>query len=88
MPYIKAEDKSIYETIFKQLETMTPAFKTAGELNYFITKIIHLYQKNKGLNYQTINDIIGALESAKAEYQRRVVNPYEDLKIQQNGDVE
>lgn len=38
-------------------------------------------------NYQGINDIIGALEGAKAEFQRRKVADYEDTKIAENGDV-
>jgi len=42
---------------------------------------------NQGPSYQTINDIIGALEGAKMEFYRRVVVPYEDKKIKDNGDV-
>jgi hypothetical protein len=30
---------------------------------------------------------VGALEQAKDEFRRRVVHPYEDLKIKENGDV-
>ena len=40
-----------------------------------------------GNSYATINDIIGALEGAKMEFYRRVVAPYEDEKIKENGDV-
>lgn len=63
------------------------AAETAGQLNYQITELILAYQFHQGLCYQTINDIIGALEGAKAEYQRRVVGPYEDAKLLQHGDV-
>ena len=38
-------------------------------------------------NYQAINDIIGALESAKLEFYRRPVAIYEDKKIIENGDI-
>jgi hypothetical protein len=59
---------------------------TAGELNYIFSKLAWEYfQKNR--NYQGINDIVGALEGAKLEFNRRVVGPYEDLKIEENGDV-
>jgi hypothetical protein len=34
-----------------------------------------------------VNDVVGALDGAKAEFQRRVVAPYEDKKIRENGDV-
>lgn len=79
MPYIETKRKEqIDEGSF---------LATAGELNYSITMILLWYMETKGLSYQTINDIIGALEGAKAEFQRRVVVPYEDEKIKKNGDV-
>jgi hypothetical protein len=61
--------------------------RTPGELNYQFTGIILDYLEEKGLSYQSINDIIGALEQAKDEFQRRIVADYEDTKIQENGDV-
>ena len=60
---------------------------TSGELNYCITKLLINYVHTEGLRYDTLNSIIGALESAKHEFQRRVVDPYEDMKQKQNGDV-
>jgi len=61
--------------------------ETAGELNFALTLLVAEYIQRKGLNYQNINDVMGALEGAKAEFYRRVAAPYEDTKIQQNGDV-
>lgn len=61
--------------------------RTAGELNYVLTREIRNYWGRSVKNYQIINDIIGALEGAKAEFQRRIVVPYEDIKILENGDV-
>ena len=58
-----------------------------GELNYILTRIINLYVEHRGLSYQTINDIVGSLECAKLEFVRRVVNPYENAKMAENGDV-
>lgn len=60
---------------------------SAGELNYIITRILNRYMEQRGLSYQTINDIVGALEGAKLEYYARVARPYEDEKIKANGDV-
>jgi hypothetical protein len=57
----------------------------AGELNFTLTKIIQDYLFYNHRSYQTMNDIVGALEGAKAEFQRQVVNPYEDRKIKANG---
>lgn len=78
MPYINEEARK--RLLFGDVET-------AGELNYEFTQLALAYVDHKGLNYQTINDIVGALEGAKAEFQRRVVAPYEDGKIHENGDV-
>lgn len=61
--------------------------RTPGELNFQITCLFKKYIQRKGLNYDTINDIVGATEGAKLEFYSRVARPYEDTKIQQNGDV-
>lgn len=60
---------------------------SAGELNYLITDLLKGYLNHKGLKYDTINDVIGALEGAKLEFYRRIAVPYENGKIAENGDV-
>lgn len=59
----------------------------AGELSYAITCTLLRYFRDNGGRYQQVNDVLGALEGAKLEFYRRVVVPYEDEKIRQNGDV-
>lgn len=59
----------------------------AGALNYLVTCLIHRYLDDNGASYRQMNDIIGALESAKREFQRRVMDPYEETKLVLNGDV-
>lgn len=55
-----------------------------GCLNYTITELIdHLYE----CNYKDLNAAIGVLECCKLELYRRVIAPYEDTKIVENGDV-
>ena len=82
MPYIAKERRSLVKVGYK------PGFRfeSAGELNYLFTETLIRYMKDKGLSYQTINDIVGALEGCKMEFIRRVVNTYEDSKITENGD--
>ncbi len=80
MPYIVKEDRGPVYPAAKR-----PATKP-GELNFQITVLINNYFKLSG-NYQAINDVLGALEGAKLEFVRRVVNPYEDTKIIANGDI-
>lgn len=55
-----------------------------GELNYVISTLIdELYDRN----YASLNAAIGVLECAKLELYRRILGPYEDKKIIENGDV-
>lgn len=58
-----------------------------GELNYCFTMIIRDYIERHGMNYSVCNQVVGALECCKTEFQRRVVAPYEDMKCIKNGDV-
>lgn len=79
MPYIKQQEK--------ELITLHVDITTPGQLNYAFTQLISKYLKTKGLSYQHINDVLGALEGSKQEFYRRVVEKYEDKKIIENGDV-
>jgi hypothetical protein len=80
MPYIDKERR-------KELSVSLPEPGTAGELNYVICMIAMKYIDKKKQSYQTYNDVIGVLECAKAEMYRPLVTPYEDKKIEENGDV-
>ena len=80
MPYIKKHRR-------EDIDTLADGPNTPGELNYAITKLIHLYLEDHGLCYENINDILGALEGCKLEFYRRIVSRYEDKKIHDNGDV-
>lgn len=79
MPYIKPELRHMPES--------AADFETVGQLNYHVTMMWLCYLDAHGLSYQTINDIIGALAASSAEFQRRVAAPYEDQKIEENGDI-
>lgn len=82
MPYIKESDRERLQHGYDIDEIIT-----AGELNYVITIILKKYINRKGECYQTYNDIVGALENCKQECYRRMIAPYEDIKIKENGDV-
>ncbi len=58
-----------------------------GDLNYLISTVVDEYIVREGLGYASINAAIGVLECAKLELYRRIAAPYEDKKIEQNGDV-
>ena len=79
MPYIDQETKDY-------LRAAVVARKS-GELNYLLTMTVIDFLLARGLSYQTCNDIVGALDNCKDEFRRRVQHPYEDRKIEENGDV-
>jgi len=85
MPYIKMIDRDRIDYIIDAAKLI--GIQTPGELNYVITQMCIAYIREHDLNYQCINDIVGALEGAKLEFYRRVAGPYEDKKISENGDV-
>jgi hypothetical protein len=85
MPYIKGEHKDFILDDSGHIRAC--ATDSPGDLNYAFTELIVGYVSSKGLSYQTINDVVGALTCAKDEFQRRVVAKYEDSKIKENGDV-
>ncbi len=81
MPYLTKELK----TYIAYHENNSPA--DPGQLNYLVTLTVIKYLRYKGLKYIGVNDVVGALESAKLEFYRRIAAPYEDKKIIENGDV-
>ena len=85
MPYINPDTRQLFEAVGRAGHN--PNTKTAGELNYELTLKCLKHIRVNGDSYQTYNDIVGALEACKLEFYRRMVSPYEDQKIQQNGDV-
>lgn len=86
MPYISKEARSriLKPAGGRFIHASSP--ENAGELNFAFTTLIANYIQRKGLNYQIINDVIGALEGAKLELYRRQASPYEDIKMRENGD--
>lgn len=83
MPYIKDDN---YKREELHPFSHSPA-ECAGDLNFQITMLCLQYLRYNKINYQSMNDVLGALDGASKEFYRRVVSPYEDKKIKENGDV-
>lgn len=81
MPYIKDEDRNMFAFL-----GALPLLHE-GELNYCITMLCKSFLEQEEMSYASINKIIGVLECAKQEFYRRVAVPYENRKIEENGDV-
>ncbi len=78
MPYIPQDQREI---------TRELGPTDVGHLNYNLSQQIDKYIAMVGLNYESLNGIIGVLECMKLEVYRRIAAPYEDRKIEQNGEV-
>ena len=88
MPYIQDYRRKLFEQILIEFEGANQLFNMdVGDLNYIITKMLHIHLKKEGKNYNNINSLIGVLECAKMELYRKVAAPYENKKIKENGDV-
>jgi hypothetical protein len=76
VPYITKQDREYVKSPI-----------SAGQLNYFITRLCHQYLSDLGVSYQNINSVIGALECAKLELYSEIARPYEMKKKYENGSV-
>lgn len=84
MPYIKQERR---KALNEFCESIAAELKEPGELNYVISYILLLLLKKQGMRYKNICTAIGELEAAKLEFYRKIVSPYEESKISENGEV-
>jgi hypothetical protein len=85
MPYIDSESRDRLENLVKTM--CLTKIETAGELNYLLTRLVHVFLDQGGYSYRGFNDVMGALEGCKLELYRRHIGEYENLKANQNGDV-
>lgn len=87
MPYIKqlqrpAIDKLV-NPLIEHLKSL-PLEEQDGSLNYAVTRIIkHVYPQK----YFHFNRALGVLTAISQELYRKIIGPYEDTKILENGEV-
>ena len=92
MPYIKPEDRPQYNVIIDGLAHRLRIGgggdrAIRGHVNYVITEIVLCALKpGGGWGYHSLSDCVSVLKDAAAEIERRLLAPYEDRKIQENGD--
>jgi hypothetical protein len=87
MPYITKDDRPRYDkTLDELIKTLKerPVENVDGDINYCVTRIL---KEVYPLRYFHLNRAMGVLSCIQQEFYRRVAAPYEDTKIQQNGDV-
>ena len=84
MPYIKKERRKVFDDLLKELALEV---QNEGELNYCIYKLASLVIDRIGKSYSNLSMCSSAMEHAKLEWYRRKLAPYEDKKIEENGDI-
>jgi hypothetical protein len=87
MPYISQERRPLYDDAITALADTIDSGTPGGDINYIITRLLVDWIRKRGLSYAVLADAIGVMETAKLELYRRVAGPYEDRKIEENGDV-
>jgi hypothetical protein len=87
MPYIKKDQRpeldALVAPLTKHIQSLSME-EQDGAMNYTVTKML------KGvypLRYFHLNRALGVLTAITQELYRRIVAPYEDEKIKENGDV-
>lgn len=92
MPYIKQERREEYDNLVDEIARRVyklncdDCTQFCGDVNYIITTLLEKTFKDNTC-YSDCNEIVGILECAKLEFYRRKAAPYEDTKVELNGDV-
>ncbi len=84
MPYIDPEKRKEFESILDQLDNIS--IRT-GDMNYFISSVLHRWIRKYKLCYDMLNSIVGVLECIKLELYRMIAAPYEDQKKEEKCPV-
>jgi hypothetical protein len=83
MPYIKQESRPKMDEV---VDAMVEAGVLAnGDLNYILYKFCKYYIRPRG--YNSYKNFCGELRQCATEIERRILGPYENIKIDENGDV-
>jgi len=89
MPYISQPERNNLDPLINELlDRIGSADRgVLGRLNYVITRLI-AYTWKVEPSYFRAAGISGVLSNVYSEFYRRAVVPYENQKIEENGDIE
>jgi hypothetical protein len=82
MPYIKEERRHDMDEVVDLMAEL--GVKADGDLNYILYAFCKRHVKPSYNNYK---NFCGELRQCATEIERRLLGPYEDEKIRENGDV-
>lgn len=85
MPYIKNKEKHEMSDAIDDLKIW---IHSKGDLNYAICELVgRIILDGEKISYTKISNWISGIHDAEVELNRRLLARYEDLKIDENGDV-
>lgn len=82
MPYIKQENRHDCDVIVHEMKARS--IKVNGDLNYILYAFC---KRHVSPSYNNYKNFCGELRQCATEIERRILAPYEDAKIMENGDV-
>lgn len=82
MPYIPQKTRKEMDKVIELMKKL--GVKANGDLNYIIYAFC---KRNVKPSYNNFKNFCGELRQCATEIERRLLGPYEDEKIQENGDV-
>lgn len=82
MPYIEKDRRKYMDEIVRLMKAFK--VKANGDLNYILYKFCKEHVESSYNNYK---NFCGELRQCATEIERRILGPYEDEKIKENGDI-
>jgi hypothetical protein len=86
MPYITPTRRDMIRRQVRELLEEVENLQS-GDITYLFTEIL-LQWLGDSAKYDDYAQAVGILETAKLELYRRKIAPYEDIKKEENGDIE
>jgi len=83
MPYVKEERRPDLDMVVDLMSDVEVIAN--GDLNYILYAFC---KRNVKPSYNNYKNFLGELNEAAEEIRRRLLSPYEDTKIIENGDVD
>ena len=85
MPYT---EERLREPQYPLLEDLAATIGSKGDLNHAICELTALcIVYGGGMGYTNVSNWVDAVGGAHDELRRRLLDPYEDVKKEENGDV-
>lgn len=81
MPYIPSIIQEKYKPLLDPLIEELKLYYSMGDLEFCFFYILQKLASGDMRKFLTMNALVGVLETTKAEFIRRIMGPYEDLKL-------